>query len=88
MCSAELVAMKQGIDALRGLRCNLRMMGIPLFSTSYIYGDNMLVVDNTSRTKSLLKNKRNSVCYHVVHKSVAMEKSLVGHIPSKENAVY
>ena len=26
----EFVAMKQGIDALKGLRCKLRMMGIPI----------------------------------------------------------
>ena len=28
---AEFVALKQGIDALRGLRYKLRMMGIPIF---------------------------------------------------------
>ena len=33
--------MKQGIDALRGLRYNLRMMGIPISSPSYIYEDNI-----------------------------------------------
>ena len=27
---AEVVPMTQGIDALRGLRCKLRMMGIPI----------------------------------------------------------
>ena len=38
---AEFVAMKQGIDALRGLRYKLRMMGLLISSHSYIYGDNM-----------------------------------------------
>ena len=37
----EFVAMKQGIDALRGLRYKLRMMDIPLSGPSHIYGDNM-----------------------------------------------
>ena len=32
----EFVAIKQGIDVLRGLRYKLRMMGIPLSSPSYI----------------------------------------------------
>ena len=33
---AEFVATKQSIDALRGLRQKLRMMGIPVSSSSYI----------------------------------------------------
>ena len=41
---AEFVAMKQGIDASTGLRCKLRIMGIPISGPSYIYGDNISVV--------------------------------------------
>ena len=40
---AEFVAMKQGMEALRGLRYKLRMMGVPISGPSYIYGDNMSV---------------------------------------------
>ena len=29
--------------------------------------------------------KENSVCYHAVHESVAMDEFLVGQIPSKQN---
>ena len=82
---AEFVAMKQGIDALRGLRYKLRMMGISISGPSYIYGDNMSVINNTSRPESVLRKKSNSVCYHAFYESVAMGKSLVGNIPSKEN---
>ena len=38
--------MTQGIDALRGLRYKLRMMGIPKLGRSYIYGDKMSVIHN------------------------------------------
>jgi hypothetical protein len=34
---AEFAAMKHSIEKLRGLRYKLRMMGIPLTGTSYIY---------------------------------------------------
>ena len=60
-------------------------MGIPISGPSYIYGDNMSVIHNTSRPELVLRKKSNSVCYHAVHESVAMGESLVGHIPSKEN---
>ena len=83
----EFVTMKQGIDALRGLRYKLRMMGIPISGPSYLYGDSMSVVHNTSRLESISRKKSNSVYYHAVHESVAMDESLVGHIPSKENVI-
>ena len=77
--------MKQGIDALRGLRYKLRMMGIRISGPSYMYGENMSVIHNTSRPESVLRKKSNFVCYHAVHESVAMFESLVGHVPRKEN---
>ena len=80
---AEFVAMRQGIDALRGLRYKLGMMGILISGPSYIYGDNMSVIHNSSRPESVLRKKSNSICYHAVHESVVMGESLVGHIPSK-----
>ena len=46
---AEFVSTKHGIDTLRHLRYKLRMMGIPILSSLYIYGDNISVVHNTSR---------------------------------------
>ena len=41
--NAEFVALKQGINALRGLRYKLRMMGILISCPSYIYGYYMSV---------------------------------------------
>jgi hypothetical protein len=43
----EFVAMKQGMEALRGLRYKLRMMGESISGPSYIFGDNMSVIHNT-----------------------------------------
>jgi hypothetical protein len=55
---AEFVAMKQGMEALRGLRYKLRMMGVELAGPSYIYGDNMSVIHNTrDRNQSLRRNQ-------------------------------
>jgi hypothetical protein len=82
---AEFVAMKQGMEALRGLRYKLRMMGVEISGPSYIYGDNMSVIHNTQRPESTLKKKSNSVCYHAVRESVAMGESLTGHVSSTEN---
>ena len=82
---AEFVAMKHGMETLRGLRYKLRMMGVPISGPSFIYGDNMSVVHNTQRPESTLKKKSHQLCYHALRESVAMGESLVGHVRSEEN---
>jgi hypothetical protein len=82
---AEFVAMKVGMEALRGLWYKLRMMGVPISGPSYIYGDNMSVIHNTQRQDSTLKKKSNSICYHAICEAVAMGECVTGHVPTKEN---
>ena len=43
----EFVALKQGMETLRGLHYKLQMMGVEISGPSYIYGDNMSVIHNT-----------------------------------------
>jgi hypothetical protein len=78
----ELVAMKNGIETCRGLRYKLRMMGVTLSGTTFVYGDNMYVVHNTHRHESILKKKSDSTCYHAVRESAAMGESITGHVTS------
>ena len=44
---AEFVAMKNGMEAIRGLRYKLRMMGVEVDQPTNVYGDNMSVIHNT-----------------------------------------
>jgi hypothetical protein len=82
---AEFVAMKNGMEAARGLRCKLRMMGIPIEGPAYVCGDNMSAIHNTQRPESMLKKKSNSVCHHHCRESVAMNETMTGHVPTKQN---
>ena len=61
------------------------MMGIPLESPNYIFGDNMSVIKNTQTPESTLKKKSNSICYHFCRESVAMGESLTAHVLTNEN---
>ena len=72
--------MKQGMEALRGLRYKLRMMGVAILGPSYIYGKSMSVIHNTQRPESVLKKKSNSICYHAIREAVAMGECVTGHI--------
>jgi hypothetical protein len=82
---AEFVAMKTGFDAVRGLRYQLRMLGIVLEEPAYCYGDNMSVIHNTHRPESTLKKKSNSICYHYCREAIAMGESMTAHIRSEDN---
>ncbi len=59
---AVFVAMKLGMEVLRGIRYKLRMMGVPIAGPTYIYGDNMPVIHNTQQPESTLKKKNLSIC--------------------------
>jgi hypothetical protein len=82
---AGCVVMKNGIETCRKLRYKLRMMGFTLSGPTFVYGEIMSVVHNTQRPESVLKKKSNSICYHTVHESAAMGKSIIGHVPSVDN---
>ena len=79
---SEFVAMKNGMEALRRLRYELWMMGVPLSVPSFAYGDNMSVVHNTQRPESVLKKKSNSIWYHACHEAVAIDEMLIGRVRS------
>ena len=68
----EFVAMKIVVETLWGIRCKLRMMGVPISGLSYIYGDNMLIIHNTQIPESTLNKNINSICYHAIRESVAI----------------
>ena len=61
------------------------MMGIPVNTPTYIYGDNMSVIHNTSKPESVLKKKANSVCYHYIREAVAADECRTGHIATDQN---
>ena len=54
---AEFVVMRVYMENLQGIRYKLRMMGFPIYGLSYIYGDNMLVINNTQLPESSLKKR-------------------------------
>ena len=82
---AEFVAMKHCVEELRAFRYKLRMMGVPLEGPTYVFGDNMSVINNTSNHESTLKKKSNAICYHAVREAVAMGECVSGHIRTHFN---
>ena len=74
--------MTHGVEALRGICYKLRSMGVPINGTTFIFGDNMSVIFNTSRPESQLEKKSNSICYHAIQEAVAMGECMTTNIPT------
>ncbi len=68
MCTfgTEFVATKTGVKTLCGIHYKLHMMSIPIDGATHIYGDSMSVINDTSKSKSIIKKKNIAVCYHTV----------------------
>ena len=84
---AEFVALNHGIENVQGIRYKLRMMGVELLGPTYIHGDNMSVINNTSKPESTLKKKSNSICFHAARESVASGESLTSLIHTHHNSL-
>ena len=74
--------MKQCCEYIRGLRYNLRMMGILVCNPSFIKGDNQSFLWDTSAPESSLKNKSCAVAYHFCREGVAKREWLTGYVKS------
>jgi hypothetical protein len=82
---SEFVAMKTGVETLRGIQYKLRMMGIAISGPTYGFGDNMSVINNTSKPDSQLRKKSNLICFHAVREAVGMKEIMTTHEPSVTN---
>ncbi len=54
---AEFVAMKNGVETIRGIHYKLHMMGIPIDGAIHIYGDSMSEIIPQNRNPYLRKRK-------------------------------
>jgi hypothetical protein len=68
---SEFIALKTGVEMVKGLWYKLRMMGIPLDGHTHVRVDNMSVVKNTSVPESTLKKKSNAIVSDFVREAVA-----------------
>jgi hypothetical protein len=85
MFGSEFVALKTAMEANRGLRYKLRMMGVFIDGSSYDFCDNQSVIANSSQPESLLKKEANAIAYHAVKEACAMKEILICYVPTDHN---
>jgi len=82
---SKFSAMKTGTELIEGLRCKLRMMGVPIDGPCHVKADNLSVVRNSSQPKSTLKKKSNSIAFHCVREHAAARIISVQYEPTDTN---
>jgi len=82
---SELVAARIACDLICEWRYKMRMLGCDLEDESWMIGDNMSVVLNTTLPSSSLKKKHLACAYHRVREAIAAGFIKFGHIGSDEN---
>ena len=82
---SEIIAMKQAMEYVRGLRYKLRMFGIPVDEPAFVYGDNQSVLVNTTMPQSTLNKKMHSCAYHFIREGCARDEWRATYISTHAN---
>ncbi|MGH7955097.1 MAG: Ty1/Copia family ribonuclease HI, partial [Gloeomargaritales cyanobacterium] len=82
---SEFVAARVATDQIVDLRYTLRMLGVPIDGSSWLFGDNFSVVVSSTVPQSSLKKRHNALSYHRVREAIADKILTFRHIPSVEN---
>jgi len=82
---SELVAARIAVELLIEWCYKMRMVGLDLEDQSWLVGDNMSVVINTTLPSSNLKKKHMACNYHQVREAIAGGFLVFGCIDTKEN---
>ena len=68
---AEFCAMKTAVEEILSVRYMLRCLGVRVEHASYLFGDNLGVVQNATMKENLLKKKHVAISYHKVREAAA-----------------
>jgi hypothetical protein len=81
------MAMKTAIELVEGLWFKLRMMGCPLDGPTCVTADNMSVVHNCTKPKSVLKKKSCSIAFRFCRERIVGKVVFVVWTKLEDNLV-
>jgi hypothetical protein len=82
---SEFMAARLSVEQIKTLRDTLRHLGIPLRTTSYMFGDNKSVVDSSMRIDAKLHKRHTALLFHKVREAVASRMIVFTYIPGTLN---
>ena len=82
---AEFCTRRTCIEQIVDLRNTLRYLGVPLYETSYVFGDNKSMINSSQYWESKLHKRHNILLYHYVKSMVSRGFLPLNHLDSKSN---
>ena len=68
---AEFIAKRTATEEIKVLRYTLRSFGVPVTKTSFMYGDNLGMLQYCTIPDGILKKKHCTISYHICREIVA-----------------
>ena len=82
---AEFLAARTCMEQIVDLRNLFRYLGVPVYKTSYMWGDNESQIHSSSVPYARLGKRHNILSFHYVRSLIAREFVILSHIPSAFN---
>ena len=82
---SEFTAARLAVDQIIVNRNLLRYLGVPINSTTYLFGDNESVVNSSSIPQAKLHKRHNALSFHRVREAIAGKIIKFEYIPGKYN---
>ena len=82
---SELMSRRFAVDQMIGARETLKALGVPIESSSWLFGDNQSVITQSTVPSSTLTKRHNALAYHRIRWAVAAGMIKFGKISGKEN---
>jgi hypothetical protein len=82
---SEFVAAKTAVQQIMGMRTTLRYLGVPIFGSTKLFGDNGSVVRGGSTPHSPLKKRHLALSYHYTREAVSSSALDFQFIPGPLN---
>ena len=82
---SEFVAARIAMDHIIEMRTVLRYLGVPILGPSYMFGDNLAVVNSSTMPSGKLQKCHNILNYHRVREAQAAGVLMFFHIKGTEN---
>ena len=79
------MAARQAVEQIINLHYTLRMFGVPIDGTSWLFRDNKSVITSSTIPHSSLNKCWNTLSYHKVREAIAGDIIHFEHIPTGEN---
>jgi Reverse transcriptase (RNA-dependent DNA polymerase) len=82
---SEFIAAKTCTDQIIELRNTLRYLGVPIKSSSFMFGDNESVVNSSSLPEARLHKRHNALAFHRTREAIAAKILRFHYVSGKTN---